>query len=69
MSKLQNCLLFLFSAFCLNMEQLQKITGWLNKNQKYYKKAHSQLTQGLHATAPSFHDGRQTPSWILSKCK
>jgi len=30
----------------------------------HYKKA--QLTQGLRATAPSFQDGRQPPSWILS---
>jgi len=28
-----------------------------------YKKA--QLTQGLRATAPSFQDGCQPPSWIL----
>jgi len=27
----------------------------------------AQLTQGLRATAPSFQDGRQSPSWILSK--
>jgi len=33
----------------------------------YYKKA--QLTQGLRATAPSFQDGRQPPSWILSNRK
>jgi len=26
----------------------------------------AQLTQGLRATAPSFQDGRQSPSWILS---
>ena len=26
----------------------------------------AQLTQGLRATAPSFQDGRQPPSWILS---
>jgi len=32
-----------------------------------YKKA--QLTQGLRATAPSFQDGRQPPSWILSNRK
>jgi len=31
---------------------------------KCNKKA--QLTQGLRATAPSFQDGRQLPSWILS---
>jgi len=31
------------------------------------KKAH--LTQGLRATAPSFQDGRQPPSWILSNRK
>jgi len=25
----------------------------------------AQMTQGLRATAPSFQDGRQPPSWIL----
>jgi len=34
---------------------------------KYNKKA--QLTQGLRATAPSFQDGRQPPSWTLSNRK
>ena len=34
---------------------------------KEYKKA--QLMQGLRATAPSFQDGRQLPSWILSNRK
>jgi len=29
----------------------------------------AQLTQGLRATAPSFQDGRQPPSWILSNRK
>jgi len=34
---------------------------------KIYKKA--QLTKGLRTTAPSFQDGRQPPSWILSNWK
>jgi len=34
---------------------------------RYYNKA--QLTQGIRATAPSFQDGRQPPSWILSNWK
>jgi len=29
----------------------------------------AQLTQGLRATAPSFQDGRQPPSWILPNRK
>jgi len=29
----------------------------------------AQLTQGFSATAPSFQDGRQPPSWILSNRK
>jgi len=33
------------------------------------KSTAGQLTQGLSATAPSFQDGRQTPSWILSSRK
>jgi len=32
-----------------------------------YKKA--QLMHGLHASAPSFQDGRQPLSWILSNRK
>jgi len=36
-------------------------------HKKKNKKA--QLTQGLCATAPSFQDGRQPPSWILSNRK
>jgi len=33
------------------------------------KNKKAQLTQGLRATAPSFEDGRQPPSWILSNRK
>jgi len=29
----------------------------------------AQLPQGLRATAPSFQDGHQPPSWILSNRK
>jgi len=29
----------------------------------------AQLTQGLRATTPSFQDGLQPPSWILSNRK
>jgi len=35
--------------------------------QQLNKKA--QLAQGLHATEPSFQDGRQPPAWILSNRK
>jgi len=37
--------------------------------QQYLGNKKAQLTQGLRATAPSFQDGRQPPSWTLSNWK
>jgi len=45
------------------MENDQKCDNKKKKNKK------AQLTQGLRATAPSFQDVRQPPSWILSNRK
>jgi len=37
-----------------------------NKKCKNKNNKKAQLTQGLCAIVPSFQDGRQLPSWILS---
>jgi len=39
------------------------------RRRRHDKNKKAQLTQGLGATAPSFQDGRQPPSWILSNPK
>jgi len=69
---LQCCQMFYYYCYCqycfqllLNLPIFVEIFQVRISN--LYKKA--QLTQGLCATAPSFQDGRQPPSWILSNCK
>jgi len=43
--------------------------AFLSDNMGEHLNKKTQLTQGLRPTTPSFQDGRQPPSWILSNRK
>ena len=57
------------SAFSFYSRTKRNIKFLLHISLKTVKNKKAQLTQGLRATAPSFQDGRQPSSWILSNRK